>query len=61
MIIILICQQFVPFLATATGIDALSGVMGMIISGALDFPSCLSIILVQLFGFLTAALWCRQD
>ena len=56
----LICQQFVPFLATAAGIGALSGVMGMIISGAFDLPSGPSIVLVQLFGFLAVALWCRQ-
>ena len=56
----LICQQFVPFLATAAGIGATSGVMGMVISGALDLPSGPSIILVQLFGFLIVALWCRQ-
>ena len=56
----LICQQFVPFLVTAAGIGATSGVMGMIISGAIDLPSGPSIILVQLFGFLTVALWCRQ-
>ena len=57
----LICQQFVPFLATAAGIGALSGVVGMIISGAIDLPSGPSIVLVQLFGFLAVALWCRQS
>ena len=57
----LICQQFVPFLPTAATIGALSGVMGMIISGALDLPSGPSIVLVQLFGFLAVALWCRQN
>jgi zinc/manganese transport system permease protein len=56
----LICQQFVPFLATAAGIGALSGLIGMIISGAIDLPSDSSIVLVQLFGFLAVALWCRQ-
>ncbi len=56
----LICQQFVPFLAVAAGIGALSGVMGMVISGAIDLPSGPSIILVQLFGFLVVALWCRK-
>ena len=56
----LICHQFVPFLATAAVIGALSGVMGMIISGGLDLPSGPSIVLVQLFGFLVMALWCRQ-
>ncbi|MGK7895550.1 MAG: metal ABC transporter permease, partial [Xenococcus sp. (in: cyanobacteria)] len=57
----LICQQFVPFLATAAGIGALSGVMGMIISGAINLPSGPSIVLVQLFGFLVVALWCQQN
>ena len=56
----LICQQFVPFLATAAGIGATSGVIGMIISGALNLPSGPSIVLVQLFWFLAVALWCRQ-
>lgn len=56
----LICQQFVPFLATAAGVGALSGVMGMVISGAFDLPSGPSIVLVQLFGFLAVALCCRQ-
>ena len=56
----LICQQFVPFLVTAAAIGATSGVMGMVISGALDLPSGPSIVLVQLFGFLIVALWCRQ-
>ncbi|MEN9518618.1 MAG: hypothetical protein RLZZ381_1206, partial [Cyanobacteriota bacterium] len=55
----LVCQQFVPFLATAAGAGALSGVMGMVISGAFDLPSGPSIVLVQLFGFLAVALWCR--
>ena len=50
----------IHLLATAAGIGALSGVMGMIISGALDLPSGPSIVLVQLFGFLAVALWCRQ-
>ena len=56
----LICQQFIPFLATAAGIGAFSGVMGMVISGAINLPSGPSIVLVQLFGFLAVALWCRQ-
>ena len=56
----LICQQFVLFLPTAAGIGAFSGVMGMIISGAIDLPSGPSIVLVQLFGFLTVALCRRQ-
>ncbi|MGK7917652.1 MAG: metal ABC transporter permease [Prochloraceae cyanobacterium] len=55
----LICQQFVPFLTTAAGIGALSGVMGMVISGVIDLPSGPSIVLVQLFGFFAMALWCR--
>ncbi|MEL7420462.1 MAG: metal ABC transporter permease, partial [Cyanobacteria bacterium J06555_3] len=49
-----------PFLATAAGIGATSGVMGMVISGAIDLPSGPSIVLVQLFGFLTVALCCRR-
>ncbi|BAZ43731.1 ABC transporter permease protein [Chondrocystis sp. NIES-4102] len=57
----LICQQFVPFLITAASIGALSGIMGMIISGGLDLPSGPSIVLVQLSGFLAVALWCRQS
>ena len=57
----LICQQFVPFLATAATIGALSGVIGMIISGAIDLPSGPSIVLVQLFGFLTMVLWSRKN
>ena len=56
----LICQQFVPFLVTAAGIGALSGVIGMVISGAIDLPSGPSIVLVQLFEFLGVALCCRQ-
>ncbi|CCQ64216.1 ABC-3 [Crocosphaera watsonii WH 0402] len=35
--------------------------MGMVISGAIDLPSGPSIVLVQLFGFLVVALWCRQS
>ena len=56
----LICQQFVPYLATAAGIGAFSGVVGMIISGVIDLPSGPSIILVQLVGFLALALWSKQ-
>ncbi|MGK7885061.1 MAG: metal ABC transporter permease [Crocosphaera sp.] len=56
----LICQQFIPFLVTAAAIGATSGVMGMVISGAIDLPSGPSIVLVQLFAFLVVALWCRQ-
>ena len=56
----LVCQQFVSFLATAAAIGALSGVMGMIISGVMDLPSGPSIVLVQLFGFLILTLWSRQ-
>jgi zinc/manganese transport system permease protein len=56
----LICQQFVPFLTTAASMGALSGVMGMVISGGFDLPSGPSIVLVQLFGFLVVALCCRQ-
>ncbi|WP_269431057.1 MULTISPECIES: metal ABC transporter permease [Crocosphaera] len=49
------------FLVTAAAIGATSGVMGMVISGAIDLPSGPSIVLVQLFGFLVVALWCRQS
>jgi len=56
----LICQQFVPFIATAAGMGAFSGVMGMVISGAIDLPSGPSIVLVQLLGFFTLALYCRK-
>ncbi|MEM8722142.1 MAG: metal ABC transporter permease [Cyanobacteria bacterium P01_G01_bin.39] len=48
----LICQQFIPFLATAAGLGATSGVMGMVISGVINLLSSSSIVLVQLFGFL---------
>ena len=57
----LICHQFVPFLVTAAGIGATSGVMGMVISGAVDLPSGSSIVLVQLLVFLVVALCCRQS
>ena len=57
----LICQQFVPFIVTAAGMGAVSGVMGMVISGALDLPNDPSIVLVQLLGFLTVALCCRRS
>ena len=57
----LICQQFVPFLGTAAGIGAFSGVMGMVISGAIDLPSGPSIVLVQLLGFLIVALCCQRS
>lgn len=56
----LICQQFVPFIATAAGMGAVSGVMGMVISGAIDLPSGPSIVLVQLLVFFTVALCCRR-
>ncbi|WP_229425921.1 metal ABC transporter permease [Lusitaniella coriacea] len=49
----------IHLLATAAGIGATSGVMGMVISDAIDLPNGPSIVLVQLFGFLTVALWCR--
>lgn len=48
----LICQQFIPFLATAAGLGATSGVMGMVISGVINLLSSSSIVLVHLFGFL---------
>ena len=56
----LVCQQFVPFLVTSAGIGAFSGVMGMVISGAIDLPSGPSIVLVQLFGFLVLALLSKR-
>lgn len=56
----LICQQFIPFLVTAAAMGAMSGVLGMVISGLLDLPSGPSIVLVQLIGFLGIAVWCRQ-
>ncbi len=56
----LICQQFVAFVATAAGIGALSGAIGMVISGAIDLPSGPSIVLVQVAGFLAAILYSRQ-
>lgn len=56
----LICQQFIPFLLAAAGIGAMTGVMGMVISGLLNLPSGPSIVLVQLMSFLGIALWYRQ-
>jgi ABC-type Mn2+/Zn2+ transport system permease subunit len=46
-------------LTRAAGMGALSGVMGIVISGAIDLPSGPSIVLVQLFGFLAVALSCH--
>lgn len=57
----LICQEFVPFLATSAGIGGLSGVVGMIISGTFDLPSGPSIVLVQLGVFLGTVLLRRQS
>lgn len=56
----LICQQFITFLVTAASMGAMSGVIGMVISGLLDLPSGPSIVLVQLVGFLVIAVCCRQ-
>ncbi|MBO1350034.1 MAG: metal ABC transporter permease [Hormoscilla sp. GUM202] len=56
----LLCHQFVPFLAMAACIGALSGAGGMVVSGSLDLPSGPSIVLVQLVGFLGAACFRRQ-
>ncbi|KKD36594.1 metal ABC transporter permease [Limnoraphis robusta] len=48
----LVCQQFIPFLGLATAIGAVSGILGMMISGIWDLPSGPSIVLVQLVVFL---------
>ena len=56
----LVCHQFIPFLVTAAGMGAASGAIGMILSGSLDLPSGPSIVLVQLCGFLGAALLTRK-
>lgn len=48
----LVCDQFVPFLGVSAGIGALSGVVGMIVSGIWDLPSGPSIVLVQLITFV---------
>ncbi len=50
----LINQKFLPFLFISAVIGAMSGIMGMIISGIFDLPSGPSIILVQLLAFLVA-------
>ena len=50
----LINGEFVPFLVTAAGIGATSGLGGMVISGTFDLPSGPSIVLVQLAVFLGA-------
>ncbi|MDY7003750.1 MAG: metal ABC transporter permease [Cyanobacteriota bacterium] len=48
----LICHQFVPFLGVSATIGAMSGVLGMIVSGSFNLPSGPSIVLVQLVTFL---------
>ena len=48
----LICHQFLQFLGVSALIGAMSGVIGMILSGALNLPSGPSIVLVQLLVFL---------
>ncbi|NET24215.1 metal ABC transporter permease [Okeania sp. SIO1I7] len=48
----LICHQFVPFLGVSATIGAISGVLGMIVSGSFNLPSGPSIVLVQLVTFL---------
>jgi len=48
----LICNEFVPFLGVSALIGALSGVIGMVLSGTFNLPSGPSIVLVQLLGFL---------
>ncbi|MGD1711869.1 metal ABC transporter permease [Hydrocoleum sp. CS-953] len=48
----LICNEFVPFLGVSALIGAVSGVIGMVLSGTFNLPSGPSIVLVQLLGFL---------
>ncbi len=51
----IVCKEFVPFLSLAAGIGAMSGVIGMVISGIWNLPSGPSIVLVQVIGFIVAA------
>lgn len=51
----LICDQFRWFLGVSALIGAMSGVIGMVLSGALNLPSGPSIVLVQLLVFLVVA------
>ncbi|MGF1493323.1 MAG: metal ABC transporter permease [Microcoleaceae cyanobacterium] len=53
----LICKEFIPFLLTAASIGAVSSVIGMVISGIWNLPSGPSIVMVQVVGFVGAALW----
>lgn len=55
----LVCQEFVPFISVAAAIGAMSGVIGMVISGIWNLPSGPSIVLVQVIGFIMAACWRR--
>ncbi|MBE9012634.1 metal ABC transporter permease [Pseudanabaenaceae cyanobacterium LEGE 13415] len=48
----LLSHQFKPYLAWSVAIGALSSIAGMIVSGALNFPSGPSIVLVQFCLFL---------
>ncbi len=53
----LVCDQFIPFLGLAATIGAVSGIVGMILSGIWDLPSGPSIVLVQLVVFLVGVGW----
>jgi zinc/manganese transport system permease protein len=55
----LICKQFIPFLWLSATMGAMSGIIGMIISGSFDLPSGPSIILVQIMGFLVGVFFFR--
>lgn len=48
----LLSHQFKPYLVWSVAIGALSSIAGMLVSGALNFPSGPSIVLVQFFLFL---------
>lgn len=55
----LLCQEFLPFLITATVLGAASGVLGIVVSSGFNLPSGPSIVLVQLLGFLVTILTSR--
>jgi zinc/manganese transport system permease protein len=48
----LVSQQFKPYLGWSVAIGAISSIAGMLVSGALNFPSGPSIVLVQFCLFL---------
>lgn len=52
----LTCDRFLPFLIVAAVLGALSGVIGMALSGCLNLPSGPTIVLVQLATFLVGML-----